>query len=74
MDATLETPPMMTSSDHRNPDAPRPSGEHWRELTAVLPERTVEQFADWLDNRLAVLEAEQVKYVTRQSLSKSLRR
>ncbi len=64
---------MTTSSDHRTP-APQPSGEHWYELTATLPEKSTEAFGKWLDQELDSLEQELEGFVTPQSLRKSLRR
>lgn len=64
---------MTTSSDHRTPP-PQPSGEHWYELTATLPEKSTEALGDWLDNELRMLEDELERFVTPQSLRKSLRR
>ena len=48
---------MTTSSDHRTP-APQPSGEHWYELTATLPQKSTEAFGKWLDQELDSLEQE----------------
>lgn len=68
-----ETHPMTTSSKNTTHEAPKPSGEHWNELIATLPEQSVEQFGTWLDAQLAELDAELEKYVTKISLRKSLR-
>ena len=65
---------MTTSSDHRTPSAPRPSGDHWAELTATLPEVPVEELGTWLDQQLNQLQEELESYVTPNSLRKSLRR
>jgi hypothetical protein len=64
---------MTTSSDYRTP-SPRPDGKHWAELTATLPEKPTQMFGDWLDLELEKLEQGLDKYVTRNSLRKSLRR
>lgn len=65
---------MTTSSDSRSPNAPNPKGEHWKELTAVLPERTMDQFSDWIDEQLSVLEAELSSFVTPLSRKSKHRR
>jgi hypothetical protein len=64
---------MTTSSDHRTP-APQPSGDHWAELTATLPEEPTQEFGTWLDHALEMLEDELEQFVTPNSLRKSLRR
>jgi hypothetical protein len=68
-----EAHPMTTSSKKNTHEAPKPSAEHWNELIAILPEQTVEQFAEWMDEQLASLDADLQKYVTRVSLRKNLR-
>jgi hypothetical protein len=65
---------MTTSSDHRTPSAPRPSGKHWNELTATLPSKSTEEFGTWLSRELDVLVSELDAFVTPNSLRKSLRR
>jgi hypothetical protein len=64
----------MTTSSNKTPgNTPKPSGEHWRELSAVLPELTIEQFGEWMDEQLAGLDKDLAKYITKVSLRKSLR-
>jgi hypothetical protein len=41
-----------------NPKLPRPSGEHWIELSGTLPEEETEEFAEWVREELAILERE----------------
>ncbi len=65
---------MTTSSDHRTPSNPRPSGEHWYELTATLSPESKEEFGNWLRSQLECLEYELDSFVTQNSLRKSLRR
>jgi len=65
---------MTTSSDHRTPPAPQPSGEHWYELTATLSAESTEEFGDWLSQELAGLENKLDLYVTPNSLCKGLGR
>ena len=65
---------MTTSSDHRRPTPPSPSGEHWQELTATLPQQPAEAFAEWLSRQLEELETEQSRFTSPKSLNKSLRR
>ena len=64
---------MTTSSDNRTPSAPRPSENHWKELTARLPE-SVQTLDQWMDQQLVELEESYEDYVTKASLRKSLRR
>ncbi len=63
----------MTTSNKNTPSVPKPCGEHWRELIAVLPEQTLEQFAEWMDEQLATLETDLAQHITQVSLRKSLR-
>ena len=65
---------MTTSSDHRTPSAPQPSGEHWYELTATLSPESTEEFGDWLSQELLGLETELDSYMTPRSLRKGLGR
>lgn len=65
---------MTTSSNHQRPTPPPPSGKHWQELTATLPQQPAEAFADWLSRRLEDLEMEQAHFTSPKSLKKSLRR
>ncbi len=65
---------MTTSSDHRTPPAPLPDGKHWHELTATLCPESTDEFSDWLSGELIALEEELSRYVTPNSLRKSLRR
>jgi hypothetical protein len=62
---------MTTSSDHRTPASPRPSGEHWYELTATLSRKSTEAFGDWLTDELKDLECMLDAYVTPRSRLKS---
>ena len=69
---------MTTSSDHQ-PSTPQPNhklavGEHWYELTATLSHESKEEFGKWLDTELAYLEDDLERFVTPNSLHKSLRR
>ncbi len=61
---------MTTSSDHRTPATPRPSGEHWFELTATLCRESTEAFGDWLSDELRALESQLEAYVTPKSRGK----
>ena len=65
---------MTSSSDHRTPSSPRPGGEHWHTLTATLSAQSTEEFSTWLSLELKVLEEQLDKFVTPNSLLKSLRR
>ena len=65
---------MTTSSDHRTPTNPRPSGEHWFELTATLCVESTEEFGDWLSQELDELVDSLDTYVTPNSRRKDLRR
>lgn len=62
---------MTTSSDHRTPATPLPSGEHWFELTATLCRESTEAFGDWLSDELRELEDQLEAYVTPRSRRKS---
>ena len=69
---------MTTSSDHQS-STPQPNqnwavGEHWYELTATLSHESKEEFSKWLDTELAYLEDDLERFVTPNSLHKSLRR
>ncbi len=63
----------MTTSNNNIKTPPKPNDEHWRELIAVLPERTVEHFGEWMDEQLAILDVDLAVHITRVSLRKSLR-
>ena len=65
---------MPASSEHHTPSKPEPSGEHWSELTATLSGDFTQILGDWLNDELADLEGRLSKYVTPNSLRKSLRR
>lgn len=65
---------MTTSSDHRTPATPRPSGEHWSELTATLSHESTEAFGDWLCLELRALEDRLEAYVTPRSRRKGRKR
>jgi hypothetical protein len=67
---------MTTSSDHnsKSPLAPRPSVNHWSELSDRLPVASTADLSNWFDTQLAVLEKSQERFVTGRSLMKSLRR
>ena len=62
---------MTTSSDHRTPATPKPSGEHWFELTATLSRESTEAFGDWLYDELRQLEDQLEAYVTPNSRRKA---
>ena len=62
---------MTTSSDHRTPATPPPSGEHWFELTATLCRESTDAFGDWLSDNLRALEVQLEAYVTPNSRRKS---
>ena len=62
---------MTTSSDHRTPATPRPSGEHWYELTATLCRESTDAFGVWLSDELKALEVQLEAYVTPDSRRKS---
>ncbi len=62
---------MTTSSDHRTPTTPKPSGEHWFELTATLSRESTEAFGDWLRDELRLLEDRLEAYVTPNSRRRS---
>ncbi len=65
---------MTTSSDSRSPSPPSPEGTtSWSELMARLPEKPMEQFGVWFDDQIAQLEKRQAQFITRGSLSRSLR-
>jgi len=66
--------PMTTSSEHSTPASPRPSGRHWSELTATLSAESTLVLDQWLDDDLQRLERELHRFVTPNSLKKSLRR
>ena len=65
---------MTTSSEHQRPTPPPPSGKHWQELTATLPQQPAEAFADWISCQLDELESEQAQFTSPKSLMQSLRR
>lgn len=65
---------MTDSSDHRTPPSPRPGGEHWNTLTATLSVESTEEFGTWLSQELKTLEEQLERFVTPNSLLKSLRR
>ena len=65
---------MTTSSNQSVPSAPRPSGEHWNELTAVLCEDSVLALDRWMDEDLNRLVSELDRFVSPNSLKKTLRR
>lgn len=58
---------MTTSSDHRKPELPTPSGEHWLSLTATLSKESTDEFGDWLSENLHDLEALLEVFVTAKS-------
>ncbi len=62
---------MMTPT---NPEAPRPEGGHWSELTATLPPEQTDEFSQWLTCELETMEDRLAVYVTANSLHRSLRR
>ena len=69
----------MTTSSDQQPLTPQPrenwaSGEHWYELTATLSRESKEAFDKWIDSELAYLEDDLERFVTPNSLHKSLRR
>jgi hypothetical protein len=64
---------MTTSSQSRTPQPPGPDGNHWKELTAALPE-SVSVLDRWIDRQLVRLEAEHKDFTTPRSLRKSLHR
>lgn len=63
---------MTTSSDSRTPSAPRPGGDHWRELTAALPP-TLATLDSWFDEQLDELERRNSTFITHRTLRKHLR-
>ena len=65
---------MPTSSKNPTVSRPNPLGDHWLELSATLSVETKESFSAWLDSELESLESDLAKYVTKNSLAKSLRR
>ncbi len=65
---------MPASSNHQTPPKPKPSGQHWSELTATLSARKAEAIDDWMDCQLAEMEARLAIFVTPNSLRKSLQR
>ena len=69
----------MTTSSDQQPLAPQPNenwagGEHWYELTATLSPQSKQEFGKWIDSELAYLEDDLERFVTPNSLRKSLRR
>ena len=67
---------MTTSSDNRSPSAPRPGGDHWKELSDAIAAATpvsVAELDKWFDLQLADLEVKQAHFVTRRTLRKNLR-
>ena len=64
---------MTTSSEQSIPSAPRPSGDHWGELTATLCQDSVLVFDEWIDGELRRLEDELDRFVSPNSLKKNLR-
>ena len=65
---------MTTSSEQSIPSAPRPGGEHWSELTAVLCEDSVLALDRWMDEDLRRLVTELDRFVSPNSLKKNLQR
>lgn len=65
---------MTTSSNHSTPSAPRPTGEHWNELTATLSAESIETLGQWLSDDLDALTIRLEKYASPQSVLKSISR
>ena len=57
-----------------NPTAPRPTGDHWRELAETLPTERTAEFSEWMESELETLEEELALFITANSLHRSLRR
>lgn len=65
---------MTTSSNHSTPSAPRPTGEHWNELTATLSAESVETLGQWLSEDLEALTGSLERYASPRSILKSISR
>ncbi len=65
---------MTTSSKNSTAPTPRPSGEHWNELTATLSAESVESLGKWLSEDLGVLTDTLDRFASPQSVLKSISR
>jgi len=65
---------MTTSSDNKTPSVPRPEAKNWHDLSNQFAATATEKFAGWIDAQLQLLEDSQKRFVTRQTIAKSLRR
>jgi len=65
---------MTTSSDNKIPSVPRPEAKNWLALSSQFGALATDKFADWIDAQLHVLEESQKRFVTAQTIAKSLRR
>ena len=65
---------MMTSRDHRQPTTFASHGDHWLALTATLCRKSTDEFSDWLQGELVLLEDELDAYATPRSRGQSLSR
>ena len=63
---------MTTSSEQTTTNAkPRPSGDHWFEMTATLCRDQTQQLGQWMDESLRSLESSLERYSSPDSRGES---
>ena len=66
-----------TTNSPLNPVPSKPvrlAGEHWYEMTAILPAQESQDFANWLESELAILEESLHHFGSPKASGESLRR
>lgn len=65
---------MPTSSEKPTTNTHPLEGTHWNEFIATLNVESAAEFADWLSEDLAELEAKLERFASKSSIKHSLRR
>lgn len=65
---------MTTSSETRTPSLPRPSGDHWLEMTATLDQQDAAVLDQWITEVLSELETKASHFSSPKSRGERLAR